>query len=249
MSPTFVGVVTEFTHLNSHGVIRLRIKEKTRLKILASIKIISEEDDLHPSKASTLGGQSNYVLCLGPVGHAQLQPIRARSHEQEPPHPDTESGERWPIYATPGLPESLLFLQQLLSEKGGIPDAILRTRHSTNRSPIIISDAMWRPDPRLKFGYGRVAYLAWIPLLTGGSKFAYAETVVPQHVLEFFYSLRAKKAFICVLEELAISAPQFSPELEHALKNTDVLHLNSPITLRLTRRSSKEAPQRQTWPE
>jgi len=69
-----------------------------------------------------------------------------------------------------------------------------------------------------------VAYLAWIPLLTGGVKFAYAETIVPQHILEFVHSLRAKKAFICVLEELAIAAPYFSPVLEHAFRDTDVIH-------------------------
>ena len=83
---------------------------------------------------------------------------------------------------------------------------------------------MWRKDPRLKFGYGLVAYLVWVPLRTGGSKFAYAETVVPQHVLEFFFELRAKKTFICVLEELGIAAPYFAPELEDVLANTDVIH-------------------------
>ena len=210
--------------MQTHGIIRLRIKEKTRLKIKAGLVSILEEHDLAPAKAASLVGQSQYVMCLGSVGRAQLQPLRARSHELHPPIADDDSSERWPIHTTPGLSDSLMFLQHILAEKGGLPDAILRTRHSTAKSPIVLSDAMWRPDPRLKYGYGRVAYLVWLPLLTGGVKFAYAEAVIPQHVLEFFYELKAKKAFICVLEELGIAAPYFSTVLEHAFRDTDVLH-------------------------
>ena len=224
MVPTFVGVVTDFTQMTSHGIIRLRIKDTTRLKIKASIETIFEENDLSPAKSASLVGQAQYIMCLGSVGRAQLQPLRARSHELTSPAPDSESGEHWPIRSTPGLFDSLTFFSNVLAEKGGLPDAILRTRHSEAASPIVLSDAMWRPDPRLEFGYGRVAYLAWIPLRTGGVRFAYAEVVIPQHILGFFHELRAKKSFICVLEELGIAAPYFSKELAPAFRDTHVIH-------------------------
>jgi len=47
---------------------------------------------------------------------------------------------------------------------------------------------------------------------------------VPQHVLKYFNELKEKKTFICVLEELGLAAPYFSPEVEGLLAGHDVLH-------------------------
>ena len=69
-----------------------------------------------------------------------------------------------------------------------------------------------------------MAYLAWIPLRTGGVKFAYAEAIIPQDILGFFHELRAKKSFICVLEELGIAAPYFSIDLAPAFRDTHAIH-------------------------
>ena len=58
------------------------------------------------------------------------------------------------------------------------------------------------------------AWFLWVPPKEpGGSAIArYSETVVPQHVLKYFNELKEKKTFICVLEELGLAAPYFSPE-------------------------------------
>ena len=89
---------------------------------------------------------------------------------------------------------------------------------------VVLSDAMYRPDPRLEFGYSRVAYIVWIPLETGGGKLVFAETVLPQDMLEFFNSIRAKATFITQAEAVGMAAAYFSPAIEESLRGRDILH-------------------------
>ena len=52
----------------------------------------------------------------------------------------------------------------------------------------------------------------------------YAESEAPQQMLHHFADLKAKGQYICDLEEVALAAPYFAPEIEHRLKGKHVIH-------------------------
>ena len=69
------GVETDLRKAHINGSVPLRIKESSRIKALKSIKIALESDTLSPTDAESLSSKIGYVLNLGKIGKAALQPI------------------------------------------------------------------------------------------------------------------------------------------------------------------------------
>ena len=174
-----------------------------------------------PSTAAKLRGKAQWALCLGRVGRAALQPLTRRQYATAPDDGDAAALESWPL--CPDLRSSLLCIRALMA--GALPDVEIRLGVDDHPPVVVMSDAMWRPsrdEPLI--GFGRVAYLVWVPLLTGGGKLAYAEADAPREMLMAFAALRAKSQYICDLEEVALAAPYFSEALADSLRGQQVIH-------------------------
>ena len=108
---------------------------------------------------------------------------------------------------------------------GALPDVEFRLDVDEAPPVVVLSDAMWRPSAAEPVaGFGRIAYLVWIPLRTGGGKLVFAECDAPRDMLLAFAALRAKAQYICDLEEVALAAPYFSPQLAESLNGQQLLH-------------------------
>lgn len=210
---TNTGVVTDFTELLTHGHIRLRIKEKTKLKAIRLIDSALTVGSLAPNEAAKLYGKIRWVLSLGPAGRAATQPIKARQYEQ--------GDGPWSL--PDDLHAALTFLSGLL--EGEIPDSILRCSRRARRHIIIFSDASYHPREGSRVGSGRVAFVVAIPRPdSSGYLIFFAWEKVPVRVLLRLLELREQHNLICPLEEIALVAPYLSRELAPSFKGADVLH-------------------------
>jgi hypothetical protein len=61
--------------------------------------------------------------------------------------------------------------------------------------------ATGRPGEERPNGFGRVAYLAWIPERMGGGRLVFVDAEAPEDILKGFARLRKKKQYICDLEQ------------------------------------------------
>jgi hypothetical protein len=179
---------------------------------------------------STLRGKAQWALCLGTAGRAALQPLAERQNAGMRPDEGLQiagaidAGWGWAV--TPALRSVLGFLRDLMA--GDLPDFAMRLDSDADRPIVILSDAMWRPgrpEEERPNGFGRVAYLAWVPERMGGGRLVLADAEAPEGTLKGFARLRKKKKqYICDLEEVGIAAPYFAPELGEVLKGRHVIH-------------------------
>lgn len=140
---------------------------------------------------------------FGKVGRAALQPIIQREHSTS----DDES-----------LDESLraALSAVLVLLRGDLPDI---TSFSTTRRPgtvTVFSDASCEPCDGRPFGQAVVAYVVFFP----SGRVVYASLEVPDAVLSFLDGLKNRRTPICVLEEVALVAPYFHPELRDVFQTT-----------------------------
>jgi hypothetical protein len=211
---TNTGVVTDYSQLQASGRIKLRIKEKTKLKVLRLIEAALEENSLAPNAAGSLYGKIRWVLSLGPVGRAATQPIKALQYE------DKEG----PWKLTQDVHAALAFLRNLL-DGNELPDSVLHCSPSAVRPIIVFSDASYRPVKGQRVGQGRVAFVVAFPKAHRDSyEFFFAWKRVPESVLLRLLDLRDQRNLICSLEEIALVAPYISEELSHRFRDADVLH-------------------------
>ena len=151
---TSVGIVNDFTTTHIDGTVATRVKPSSRDKLLALLKRAVVEDSMSPSDAASIASKLRWVT-IGPVGRAATQPLRARQYDGGL----TGDAGRFPISSSSPLMASVRFVIGLL-ETESIPDVVFRLRHSSRPKVTVWSDASWSPDPLLKFGSGRVAFIA-----------------------------------------------------------------------------------------
>jgi hypothetical protein len=227
---TSCGIESDFTQVRTMGLILLRASASARNGTRDIIdRALVPGGCLAPAEAATLKGKTHWALGLGTAGRAALQPLAKRANESAPigalELSMVEAGEQhwgdagWRL--TPELHASLSLLRQLLDKD--LPDAEIRLDAAAEPPVLLLSDAMWRPSESDENGYGRVAWLGWIPLRTGGGKLMYADADAPPDMLAFFAVLKKRKQYICDLEEVALAAPYFAPELTDSLEGRCVL--------------------------
>ena len=83
-----------------------------------------------------------------------------------------------------------------------------------------MSDSMFTPGKgEGSIGHGCMAWLIYIPHESGPPTTLYACLDAPDDLLQFSNDLRAKKQFVCVLEEIALAAPYFMTRFETGSKH------------------------------
>ena len=75
--PTFLGVVTDYSCVVSHGEILVSVDEDRRLSVGALVESAIAADRLSSGAAAKLSGKARWMLCpcFGRVGIAVLQPL------------------------------------------------------------------------------------------------------------------------------------------------------------------------------
>ena len=215
----FVGVVTDFTRLTTHGEIELCVKQSTSEKVKRMISEVRVADHCTPAKAGSLKGKSLWCLNYGDVGSAALQALSDRQYSKE-------GGNDFSL--SPELDGSLSFLEALLGSE--LPKLIIQARDSGEFPTLVLSDASWQEEQGYEYGLGYMAYIVYCPR---ARKVFFAWTGMPQDMLGFFHGLKAKKQYICQGEIQAMHAPYASNpldintglELDFDWKGRDVLHL------------------------
>ena len=178
---------------------------------------------LPPSVAAKLRGTAQWALCCGKAGRAVLLPISRRQYAPTPSPHEAVTEELWEL--DDDLRQALLTLREFMT--GELPDVEVRMWADAAPPIIVLSDAMWRPSADAHgLGIGRVAYLVWEPPheALGEGVITFAEADVPTQILQSFAALKTKKQYICDLEEVALAAPYFAPELRRVFENRHVIH-------------------------
>jgi len=157
-------------------------------------------------------------VTMGPVGRAATQPMRARQYATE------SDGEEldWAISTCVPLSTAIDFTLKLLM--GNLPDVVFKGIDSVLPPIMVWSDASWHPEQGPLIGAGRVAFIAFIPQPGRRPRLVFAESLVPASVLTRITVLREQQNLICPLEEIALAAPYFCPEIACDLVGRDVLH-------------------------
>lgn len=166
------------------------VKPSSRDKLLALLKRTVVEDSMSPSDTASIASKLRWVT-IGPVGRAATQPLRARQYDGGL----TDDAGRFPISSSSPLMASVRFVIGLL-ETESIPDVVFRLRDSSRPKVTVWSDASWSPDPLLKFGSGRVAFIAKLVWPDSRERVVFAESTVPASVLGRLHALREQRTFI-----------------------------------------------------
>ena len=136
--------MTDYSHLQTSGRINLRIKEKTKLKVLRIIEAVLEGDSLAPNAAGSLTGKS--VSFPRPSR-------KGRDPTDKTLQYDASEG---PWKLTRDVHAALVFLRKLL-DGNELPDSALHCSPKTARPIIVFSDASYRLVKGHKVGHWRVA--------------------------------------------------------------------------------------------
>ena len=140
-----VGIVNDFKTTHIDGTVATRVKPPSRDTLLALLKRAVVE---------SIASKLRWVT-IGPVFRAATQPLRARRYDGGL----TDDAGRFLISSSSPLMASVRFVIGLL-EAESIPDVVFRLRDFSRPKVTVRSDASWSPDPLLKFGSGRVAFIA-----------------------------------------------------------------------------------------
>jgi hypothetical protein len=213
--PVFIGVVSDFTE---HDRASQRCKPSTRENALKIARDALATNTLSPARAASLRGGCNWVLCHGHAGKAALQPLTVRQYSD-----DAANMKGW--HLSEQLKECLIFIVSFFGED--LPDVVypLSLSDTPSLPPVVIlSDAMWNPVPGNPLGVGQMAFIVWVPGTQGDGQLFFSWSVASTEALAFSFGLREKKQFICFLEEMALAAPYFHPDLVSMLEGRDVLH-------------------------
>ena len=224
-TPTFVGVLTDFSGLRAKGVIRLRCKGSTVAKVRAIAKRAVEEDHLSPAQASSLRGKLLWVWLYGRVGRAEMRPFKDRQYGRcsaevlERQRLDSGGGA-WPLDEP--LRRAFGFVDGMLA--GELPDVVLRALPRSEAPVVVLSDASWHPVAGDVLGAGHMAFVVWVPGADGGGRTFFADAEADRATLQSIYGMREQRTLICPLEAVALAAPYCCPELRVHLEGRDVLH-------------------------
>ena len=204
---TSCGVETIMNDTSLSGEVTVRASNSSRDKTIQSINYALENNFLKPQDAATLHGRLGYVLGFGKAGHGALQPIIEREHSTSTNYELNESLQ--------ASLESLLLL--LRSTK---PDITLFSTSRKHLSATVFTDASYQPHADFPNGRGVVAFVVFC---SSGHVF-YAFMVIPNEIMAFLNSIKARRTHICVLEEIALIAPYFHPLLQGIFEHCDVNH-------------------------
>jgi hypothetical protein len=240
----FVGVTTDFSLMLSQGAILLNIKESTRTKASAMTQEALSSGKLDPQQAASLYGKLRWVFCLGRLGVAALRELKIRQYSPSPPSTGAAAVQSsgWPL--SESLVDSLTYVDRLLTAPP-FP-AVLRCARSIARPILVWSDASWSALVGWPFGKGQIGWVVKFPRSNGsGYDVFYAESVVPDGVLEVLFGLRPQKTFIHPLEFIGIMAPYICPPIAESFRGKFVLHFgdNQAANAVAINGSSKARPQ------
>jgi hypothetical protein len=217
----FVGVTTDFSRMASDEVILLAIKESTRAKALVMITQAITSGTIDPQQAATLYGKLRWILCLGRLGVAALRALKTRQYSCAPPSTSAAAGSvTWGL--DEDLVDSLSYVYKLLTSSP-FP-AVLRCAESTARPILVWSDASWKVLTGWPLGKGQIGWVVKFPRPDSSYDVVYAESVVPDNILQVLNSLREQKTFIHPLEFIGIMAPYLCPEIAERFRGKSVLH-------------------------
>ena len=209
------GVVSDFCGTHIDGEVLARVKPSSRAKLISVLLAAKSVDSFPPSLAGSVSSKLRWVT-MGPVGRAATQPMRARQYATEPDGEDL----KWAISSCLPLSTAIDFTLKLLSGEN-LPDVVFKGIVSAMPPVMVWSDASWHPVSDSPNGAGRVAFIVYIP---GPGRLVFAESLVPASVLIRITALRRQQNLICPLEEIALAAPYFCPEIAGDLVGRDVLH-------------------------
>jgi hypothetical protein len=217
----FVGVTTDFSRMTSDGVILVAIKESTRAKALVMIAQARALGAIDPQQAASLYGKLRWVFCLGRLGVAALRALKTRQYSDAPP-PNSAAAGSDPWGLNDDLVDSLSYIEDLLTSPP-FP-AVLRCAESIARPILVWSDASWKILKGWPLGKGQIGWVVKFPRPVSGYDVVYAESVVPDDILQVLHTLREQKTFIHPLEFIGIMAPYLCPEIAELFRGRSVLH-------------------------
>jgi hypothetical protein len=218
VDPTSCGVQTDLSRWSTHGIINMRVKESSRVKVIAMVTDVLQRGHVSVSLAESITGKLRYVMgCMGRVGLAATNPLTKFCH-------CGESGER-PISAP--LFASLRFILSLL--RGQLPDFSIRCDQPKQAPVVVFSDASYSPASvdEQSYGVGGVAFVMYIP---DSKRLLFAAATVPQSVLAKLAKVReeagmcAQETFITDLESIAIAAVYMNSACAKWTFDRQVLH-------------------------
>ena len=108
------------------------------------------------------------------------------------------------------LRSALEALYRLL--QGDLPDITLLSTHRKHEVATVFLDASYEPAEVFRLGRGVLAYIVSRFGASGVRVGCWA--AVPLEVMELLNSVKARRTFICIPEEIALVAAYFQPELQ-----------------------------------
>ena len=160
----FIGVVTDFTKLPSHGEIEMSVKPTTVTKVRELVAKHRAAQLLTPTEAGALRGKSQWCFSYGGIGNVALHALAKRQYSKTQEHAISRE-----------LDGSLAFLEALF--EGELPKVLIRARDSGEFPTLVLSDASWAPHPAHEFGLGYMAHIVYCP---NAKKPFFAWTEMPQ---------------------------------------------------------------------
>ena len=212
----FLGVMTDFTRLRSHGEARLYVDKERAARIITTMTDARTAGQMSRRGAERLNGKLTFVLSYVAyrVGRGVMQPlIRWASG-----HPRATGTSSWQA-----VDRALAFLITLLRF---LPPRVFRLRGVTTRPCVKVwTDAAWEPMSDTPATIGMVVYLP--PEAGRRGRYLYSSMVVPD---EYMQQFQVRQQYIGQLELLAAVAAYttFHAELRdrrviHWIDNTSAL--------------------------
>lgn len=212
----FLGIMTDFTRLQSHGEARLYVEKERAARITAVMTEARRAGHMSRRDAERLNGKLTFALSYVAyrVGRGVMQPlIRWASG-----HPRAQQSTSWQA-----VDKALAFLITLLSL---LPPRIFRLRGAPPRPCVKVwTDAAWEPTSTAPATVGIVVYIP--PEAGQRGRYLYSSMVVPE---EYMQQFQVRRQYIGQLELLAAVAAYttFHAELRdrrviHWIDNTSAL--------------------------
>ena len=178
-APTFIGVVTDYSRVVSHGEVCVRVHRRRRDSVLDIIDAVMADGTITQNQASSLSGKLRWTLCpcFGRVGLALLQPLHA---------------VRGKLETLPFELREALGGLRLLADR--MPPRSIPVMPSNEPPTIVFTDASWED------GKGALGVVVKAP----GKPLVWTACDCPAWVIDVFQEVdRAKKQYIGQLELLA----------------------------------------------
>ena len=207
----YLGVVSDFTRLFTHGIMTLRIKPERQIHLLKSISGFLDTGVMSPGDAAELEGKLMFSILsqFGKIGRAALAAIRQRAHD-----------DKGSTRLSPELRDTLIFLFDLIEifPSFDVPAYPVRT------SPVLIwTDAMFelcgrRIDAPQLGCVAAIGAVVWSPRL---GTFFHSSLEIPPSLMVWLFKI--KKQYIAQLEMMAVLSLYYSLPRD-VLANELILH-------------------------